>query len=145
MEDLNHRGIRSKVLVAKNGKQSGGNPFFRGALYELLSNPIYIGEIRHKGVCHPGLHESIVDRKLWDATQLTLRSKAVKHASRARKSAPSPLTGKLFDESGQSLTPSHAVKEERRYRYYLSRNLIKGTRGYRRGSPAAGAYREGAH
>jgi len=77
---------------------------------KLLSNPIYIGEIRHKGVCHPGLHESIADRKLWDATQLMLRSKAVKHASRARKSAPSPLTGKLFDESGQSLTPSHAVK-----------------------------------
>jgi site-specific DNA recombinase len=128
MEDLNHRGIRSKVRMAKNGKQSGGNPFFRGALYELLSNPIYIGEIRHKGVSHIGLHESIVDRELWDATQLMLRSKAVGRASRARKSAPSPLTGKLFDESGQSLTPSHAVKEERRYRYYVSRNLIKGTR-----------------
>jgi site-specific DNA recombinase len=33
----------------------------------------------------------------------------------------------LFDESGQSLTPSHAVKGERRYRYYVSRNLISGT------------------
>jgi site-specific DNA recombinase len=48
MEDLNRRGIRSKVRVAKNGKRSGGHPFLRGALYELLSNPIYIGEIRHK-------------------------------------------------------------------------------------------------
>ena len=66
MEDLNRRGIRSKVRVAKNGKTSGGNPFFRGALYVLLSNPIYIGEIRHKGVRHPGLHEPIVDRELWD-------------------------------------------------------------------------------
>ena len=63
MEDLNRRGIRSKVRVAKNGKQSGGNSFFRGALYVLLSNPIYIGEIRHKGVRHPGLHEPIVDRR----------------------------------------------------------------------------------
>src|SRR6266481_3007500 len=140
MEDLNHRGIRSKVRVAKNGKQSGGNPFFRGALYELLSNPIYIGEIRHKGVCHAGLHESIVDRELWDPTQLMLRSRAVRRASRERKSAPSPLTGKLFDESGQSLTPSHAVKGERRYRYYVSRNPIKGTanliqRGWRLPAP----------
>ena len=33
MEDLNRRGIRSKVRVAKNGKRSGGNSFFRGALY----------------------------------------------------------------------------------------------------------------
>src|SRR6267154_6429240 len=88
MEDLNHRGIRSKVRVAKNGKQSGGNPFFRGALYELLSNPIYIGEIRHKAVHHPGLHESILDRELWDAMQLLRRSHAVGRPPRARKSAP---------------------------------------------------------
>ena len=128
MEDLNHRGIRSKVRVAKNGRQSGGNSFFRGALYSLLSNPIYVGEIQHKGVRHPGLHQPIVDRELWDATQLLLRSRAVRSSPRATKSAPSPLTGKLFDESGQSLTPSHAVKGERRYRYYVSRSLIKGTR-----------------
>jgi DNA invertase Pin-like site-specific DNA recombinase len=81
-EDLNSRGIRSKVRVAKNGNRSGGNLFFRGALYELLSNPIYIGEIRHKGVRHRGLHEPIVDRELWDSTQLLLRSHAARRASR---------------------------------------------------------------
>jgi site-specific DNA recombinase len=106
----------------------------------LLSNPIYIGEIRHKGVRHPGLHEPIVERELWEKTQLLLRSQAVRGASRATKSAPSPLTRKLFDESGQSLTPSHAVKGERRYRYYVSRSLIKGTadsagRGWRLPAP----------
>jgi site-specific DNA recombinase len=110
MEDLNRRGIRSKVRVAKNGKQSGGKSFFRGALYALLSNPIYIGEIRHKGVRHPGLHEPIVDRELWDSAQLLLRSRAARRAPRTTKSAASPLIGRLFDESGQSLTPSHAVK-----------------------------------
>ena len=140
MEDLNRRGIRSKVRVARNGNRSGGNLFFRGALYELLSNPIYIGEIRHKGVRHPGLHEPIVDRELWDSTQLMLQNHAAPRAPRARKSAASPLTGKLFDESGQSLTPSHAVKGERRYRYYVSRNLINGTsdsgrRGWRLPAP----------
>ncbi len=127
MEDLNRRGIRSKVRVVGNGKRSGGNSFFRGALYALLSNPIFIGQIRHKGVHHPGLHQPIVDRELSDATQLLLRSHTVRRAPRATTSAPSPLTGRLFDESGQSLTPSHAVKGERRYRYYVSRNLIKGT------------------
>ena len=34
--------------------------------------------------------------------------------------------GKLFDESGEGLTPSHAVKGDRRYRYYVSRSLMKG-------------------
>jgi site-specific DNA recombinase len=127
MEDLNHRGVRSKVRVAKNGRKSGGNPFFRGALYVLLSNPLYVGEIRHKGFLHPGLHESIVDRRLWEKTQHLLRSQAVRSASRATKSVASPLMGRLFDERGVGLTPSHAVKGARRYRYYVSRDLIKGT------------------
>ena len=140
MEDLNRRGIRSKVRIAKNSRKSGGNAFFRGALYVLLSNPIYIGEIRHKGVRHPGLHEPIVDRDLWEKTQLLLRSQAVRGTSQATKSAPSPLMGRLFDECGVGLTPSHAVKGERRYRYYVSRSLIKGTadsagRGWRLPAP----------
>src|SRR5580704_12934907 len=139
MEDLNRRGIRSKVRVAKNGRKSGGNSFFRGALYQLLSNPIYVGEVRHKGIRHLGLHGPIVDRELWEKTQLLLRSHAVRPTLRATKSVASPLTGKLFDESGLSLTPSHAVKGERRYRYYVSRSLIKGTdstgRGWRLPAP----------
>jgi site-specific DNA recombinase len=32
-----------------------------------------------------------------------------------------------FDESGEGLTPSHAVKGDRRYRYYVSRRLMKGS------------------
>jgi len=56
MEALNRCDILSKLRVAKNGKRSGENPFFRGALYELLSNPIYVGEIRHKRARHPRLH-----------------------------------------------------------------------------------------
>jgi DNA invertase Pin-like site-specific DNA recombinase len=140
MEDLNGRGIRSKVRVAKNGRKSGGNTFSRGALYELLSNPIYLGEIRHKGTRHPGLHEPIVDQELWDKTQCMLRSRAVRRAPRVARSTASPFTGKVFDESGQSLTPRHAGKGERRYRYYVSRSLIRGSadstvRGWRLPAP----------
>jgi site-specific DNA recombinase len=81
-----------------------------------------------------------VDRGLWDASQLLLRSRAVQRAPRTTKSAASSLTGRLFDESGQTLTPSHAAKGERRYRYYVSRGLIKGTgdsggRGWRLPAP----------
>jgi site-specific DNA recombinase len=84
LENFNRRGLRSKVRVARNGNTSGGNSFFRGALYVLLSNPIYIGEIRHKGVRHPGLHEPIVDRELWDSTQLLLRSALVREEKKAK-------------------------------------------------------------
>jgi len=126
-DELDRRGIRSKVRVAGNGKRSGGESFSRGALYTLLGNPIYIGEVRHKGTRHPGLHEAIIERALWDKTDALLHAHAGRARGKTTKSMPSPLLGKLFDESGGPLTPSHAVKGTRRYRYYVSRTLITGT------------------
>jgi site-specific DNA recombinase len=54
-EDLDRKGIVSKRRTSAGGDQSGGRPFSRGALYSVLSNPIYVGEIRHKDLRHPGL------------------------------------------------------------------------------------------
>jgi recombinase/resolvase-like protein len=65
-EELDRNGVRSKVRVSQDGVESGGQAFSRGALYTLLRNPIYVGEIRHKGVCHPGQHAPIVNRAMWD-------------------------------------------------------------------------------
>jgi site-specific DNA recombinase len=53
---------------------------------------------------------------------------AVTRSDRPMAAEPSPLVGKLFDAAGERLTPSHAVKKGRRYRYYVSRALITGTR-----------------
>jgi site-specific DNA recombinase len=63
---------------------------------------------------------------LWEKTQLSLRSRAIRKNRRTSKSVGSPLTGKLFNENGSGLTPSHAVKGVRRYRYYVSRSLLNG-------------------
>lgn len=125
-QDLDRRGVVSKSRVAKNKRRSGGCSFSRGALYTLLANPIYIGEIRHKHVCHPGQHEPIVDRDLWDAVQQQLQRNASERKQRVQKVGVSLLTGKLFDSSGERLTPSHAVKSGRRYRYYVSAALVRG-------------------
>jgi site-specific DNA recombinase len=65
-DELDRLGVRSKIRVSKDGVESGGQALSRGALYTLLRNPIYVGEIRHKGVCHPGQHAPIVDRATWD-------------------------------------------------------------------------------
>ena len=128
-EELDRDGIRSKRRVAGNGLNSGGQSFSRGALYTLLSNPIYIGEIRHKGVCHPGSHSPVVERATWDKTAGLLREHRSQFQVRTSGAAPSPLIGKLFDERGEGLTPSHAVKGKRRYRYYVSHSLIRGCAG----------------
>jgi hypothetical protein len=124
-QHLDTAGIRSKVRTYRDGRVAGGRPFSRGALYALLSNPIYIGEIAHKGVRNAGLQEPILERPLWEAVQHQLRDQV--RRSHPGEVARSPLLGKIFDQAGNRLTPSHAVKNGRRYRYYVSRGLVTGT------------------
>jgi site-specific DNA recombinase len=125
-EELDRNGVRSKVRVSKDGVESGGQAFSRGALYTLLRNPSYVGEIRHKGLCHPGQHALIVDRAMWDRVAQLLREHSPGCEARSSSTKSCVLIGRLFDESGEGLTPSHAVKGDRRYRYYVSRSLMKG-------------------
>jgi site-specific DNA recombinase len=122
-EELDRRGVVSKLRSSGNGARPKGYSFSRGALYAVLSNPLYIGEVRHRGLRHSGQHQPIVDRELWDKVQQQLHEHAMRRRLRAVKVEPSPLAGKLFDPSGAGLTPSHARKGERRYRYYISRGL----------------------
>jgi DNA invertase Pin-like site-specific DNA recombinase len=122
-EDLDRRGVVSKRRISKTGIASGGHSFSRGALYALLSNPIYVGEIRHKNLRHPGQHQAIVDRAVWERTQQQLQEHRVRAKSHDASFEKSPLTGRLVDENGAGLTPSHARKGERKYRYYISRNF----------------------
>ena len=123
-QDLDRRGLVSKIRTGSNGLKMGGKAYSRGKLYKLLSNPIYNGEIRHLKICHPGLHQPVIDSGLWDKTQHLLAQHAVRSANGSGKPSPSPLAGRLFDESAQVLTPTHAVKKGRRHRYYVSRALL---------------------
>src|SRR6202158_3596017 len=122
-EDLDRRAVVSKRRTAKTVIESGGHWFSRGALYALLSNPIYVGEIRHKNLRHPGQHQAIVDRAAWERTQQQLQEHRVRAKSHDASHEKSPLIGRLVDEHGDGLTPSHARKGERKYRYYVSRNF----------------------
>ena len=93
----------------------------------MLQNRIYRGEITHKGNAYPGEHQPIVDKVLWDQVQAILAENRVDRATGADAKQPSLLAGLAFDETGERLTPSHAVKKGTRYRYYVSRSLIVGT------------------
>jgi DNA invertase Pin-like site-specific DNA recombinase len=125
--DLDRRGIVSKVRVSRKGIKSGGRSFSRGALYELLSNPIYLGEIRHRQERHPGQHEPILERDFWEKVQQHLSDHTRRDSESMTKAPPSLLVGKLFDENGEPLYAQGAAKAGRRYRYYVSRNLVRGT------------------
>jgi len=127
-EALDAEGVMSKSRTDRNGKRWGGNPFTAGALYKILKNPVYIGEIVHKESRHPGAHDAILDRKLWERVQKILAENSIAQKNGARAKTPSLLAGLLWDESGDRLSPNHAVKRGKRYRYYVSRRLLTKTK-----------------
>jgi len=122
-EELEAQGSKSKSWTSASGRVVGGKPS-RGALYLILRNCTYRGAIVHKGQSHPGEHTPIIDQPLWDAVQMRLAGNTTERTSGTRTHQPSLLTGLLFDTEGNRMTPSYAVKNGRRYRYYVSRPLI---------------------
>jgi len=123
-EELVARGIRSKSWTSASGRLIGGKPFSRGALYLMLQNRLYRGEIVHKGQSHPSEHTPIIDQPLWNTVHEQLAANTAARNSGTRTHQPSLLAGMLFDDDGNRMTPSHAVKQGTRYRYYVSHRLI---------------------
>lgn len=126
-DDLAARDIASKCWTSSAGVTYGGTPFDRGALYCLLRNRLYVGEVTHKGESYPGEQDAIVPRELFDAVQQHLAN--TRRRQKGKKSAPqdAPLAGILFDEAGSPMTPTYSVKPGRgRYRYYASPSTFRG-------------------
>ena len=120
-EDLNRQGYRTKIQQRTSGPHRGGCLFRRGTLYHLLANPIYRGKIVHKGEVFEGEHEAIVSLELWNDVHATLRANASGSSKRLKVTQPSLLVGLLTDGEGRAMTPSHATKPGKRYRYYVTR------------------------
>jgi DNA invertase Pin-like site-specific DNA recombinase len=123
-EEADRLGLRTKCSTTANGTERGGKPFSRGHLYSLLSNPIYTGQIAHKGELHPGQQPALIEDETWSAVREQLAANTSDHRRKAKASEPSLLAGLLVDARGERLTPSHAVKKGRRYRYYVAAALI---------------------
>jgi len=117
--EVNRRGWVTPPRVTRREGAAGSRPFSRGHLYRILSNPVYIGQIVHKAEVFAGQHPAIVEPELWQAVQAQLKANLQGHRTRENSSQPSLLTGLVFDELGHRLTPSHAQKGARRYRYYI--------------------------
>jgi site-specific DNA recombinase len=125
-DELAGAGVRSKRRVRPDGTWYGGQKLSRGALYLMLQNRIYRGEITHKGNSYPGEHPAIIDLPLWDEVQGALAKNRVERATGLRAKHPSLLAGMVFDATGERLTPTYVVKKGTRYQYYVSTSLITG-------------------
>src|SRR5207248_2403369 len=125
VRDLKERNIRTRIKRLATGKTRGGIPFGRGALYYLLSNHFYIGEVKYKNEILPGEQPPIMDRAMFES----VRQKSLdqwSHRTIVRNKSDHPLTGLLFDDAGHRMVPTHATKAGVRYRYYVSTPFLHG-------------------
>src|SRR2546422_2746272 len=128
MTDLRKQGIVTKVRILKTGTKVGGIPFTRGPLAHLLRNRFYIGEVPFKGEILKGEQPAILDRDLFEAVQTKLSGQVNGHKA-ARMKSEALLIGRIFDDRGNRMSPSHARKGGVKYRYYLSSALLQGIAG----------------
>jgi DNA invertase Pin-like site-specific DNA recombinase len=126
--ELEQLGILSKRREGAGGELSGGKRFSRGALYLMLQNRLYRGEVAHKDNIYPGQHEAVIDSELWQVVQDKLGANRHERSLAVGAEAPSLLAGLIFDSDGIRMTPTHAVKKGKRYRYYVSASLLASDR-----------------
>src|SRR5262249_42600460 len=107
LADLRGRGIVTKVRRLSNGRAIGGIPFTRGSLAYLLRNRFYIGEGVYNGKICPGEQPPILDRDLFETVQAKLSEQRTSHHA-TRASSESLLLGRIFDDQGNRMTPSHS-------------------------------------
>lgn len=120
--EVDQSGYKTKRRI-RNDKVTGGKAFTRGHLYYLLRNPLYVGEVSHKGAVFPGQHEAIIDRETWNNSQALLTAQAPQRTSNSNIDHRCMLTGLVFDETGDRLCPTYAKKDGRSHPYYISKRL----------------------
>ncbi|MFN4281606.1 MAG: recombinase family protein [Alphaproteobacteria bacterium] len=133
-EEARRQDYRTKARF-ENGREVGSKPFFPGHIHFLLSNPLYAGQIRHKGQIYSGQHPRLIDETTWSAVQAKLaENRASEDRVRQNRKGANPLSGLLVDERGASLTPVHTMKDGKRYRYYVANpiGLVEAGRRRRR-------------
>jgi site-specific DNA recombinase len=119
--ELAGKGLRSKARVNRNGRAYGGAAFSRGSLYLMLKSRTYLGEVSHKGKAYPGEHLAIMDPAMFNQAQAMLEKHRQDYDYGANCTDPSLLAGIIWDGEGRRMTPNHANKGSRGYRYYVSR------------------------
>ncbi len=108
------------------GRRRTARRIGNGKLYYMLANPIYTGRVRHGAEIHAGEHDAIITDVLFEAVQARLADQAPRPRGTAVSRDIHLLNGLVFDETGDRLSPIHATKQGKRYRYYVSSRLKRG-------------------
>src|SRR5262249_10277939 len=118
--ELGAQGYRTKPFSSVGGRCYGGKAFTRGHLYRILQNRVYLGEVVHRDAAHPGEHTAIIERILWNKVHQVMASHRRAASTGTHRESNSLFKGLIFDDAGNRMSPAHANKAGRRYRYYVS-------------------------
>jgi site-specific DNA recombinase len=124
-KDLRDKSVCTRVRTLSSGRVVGGGHLTNGPLNHLLRNRVYLGEINHQGQSYKGEHQPIIDSALFDAVQARLSNNLLIRRE-DRLTSDALLTGKLFDDRNNRMSPTYAIKKGLRYRYYVSTALVQG-------------------
>jgi DNA invertase Pin-like site-specific DNA recombinase len=127
LNDLNARGVRTKQWRTRTGKRKGGKPFNRNAVYTLLKNRVYLGEVFYGETWHDGAHEPIISRELWEQVEALLNARSRRGESRASSEHDSifMLKGRVFGADGRAMSPWLSSQYKgRKYAYYIPQREI---------------------
>jgi DNA invertase Pin-like site-specific DNA recombinase len=124
VQDLDLRGVRTKQQALSGGRKRGGIRFGVGPLAHLLRNRFYVGDVVYRGNVHRGEHDPILDQTLFEAVQAKLAAAATARQL-LPKGSPAILAGRIFDDRGNRMTPTHTNKRGARYRYYVSHAILQ--------------------
>jgi site-specific DNA recombinase len=125
-QQLDAEEVRLPIRIDGGGRSTGGGLISRGHIYKILSNPTYVGRIAHKGQVHEGQQPAIVTPDLWDDVRQRLSDHLGARTKRTRQSSDALLVGKLYDVSGNRMSPTWARKGSKRWRYYVSQAAQQG-------------------
>ncbi|WP_348273251.1 recombinase family protein [Methylocapsa sp. D3K7] len=123
--ELREEGIRTRSRQLASGKIIGDVSLTNGPLAYILKNRHYLGELNHKGKSYPGDHAAIIPVDLFEAVQRKLAANLNRRDTR-RSRSEALLLGKIFDDRGNKMSPSHTLKKGVRYRYYVSSPVVQG-------------------
>ena len=124
--ELNVRGWLTKSWTTRKGTHVPGLPFNKTNLHKLLTNPLYVGQVKYKAERHKGEHQPLITEELWAAVQKQLSLNGTTGGAKVRNKFGALLKGLLNCSACKcAMSPSHSTKGNRRYRYYVCTNAQK--------------------
>lgn len=127
LQDLADRGVKTKRWTTRVGQPKGGRAFDKNALYKVLNNRIYLGEMYFDNDWHASTHEAIVPPELWAKVHAIMQSRARRTGVSNTPMAEQHflLKGLLVGTDGRAMTPSLSSSYRgRRYPYYVPQKEI---------------------